>query len=709
MTELLKETLQNHFGFSSFKPLQEDIIQCVLSSKDCIVIMPTGGGKSLCYQIPALISDGIALVISPLIALMRDQVMALKANGIPAATINSSITPNEMKVVYDDIEQGKLRLLYVSPEKVMSSTFLRYIQTKKLSLIAIDEAHCVSIWGNDFRPDYAGLHRIVRQFPDTPVLALTATADKATQKDIADQLGLRDPRRFLASFERKNIHIAAMPGYRRMEQIIEFLEQHRGEPGILYCLSRRSTEYMAAKLRSKGFKARFYHAMLDAESRKEVQDAFQRDEIQIVCATIAFGMGIDKANIRWIIHNNMPKNIESYYQEIGRSGRDGAPARALMFYSMRDVIIYRKFIEESEADATFKEVQRKKLERMLEFARASSCRTNVILNYFGEYRTTSCGHCDNCKQPPEGFDGTEIAKLAIEACSEARGRAGINLLIDLIRGSERKELLQRKLHLAGSYGKGKDICKEEWLIHMNQIVNLGLLEIDYTDHANLKSTPLSELVRNDLEKVTLFKPILMPQDTMQPRKTKTESFEEALLDRLRETRSRLAKIYEIPAYLVFSDQSLKEIAMHKPLSEEELLGIRGIGQFKTEQYGPEIIQTIRDFVTTQDFLPGIKGRSKLETLALYKMGLSLEEIAKQRAVSYKTVIAHLINLYEEGEDIDLRHFLKGADLVRIRQLWQEAGMSNTLKPVYEALDGKIEYETLRIALAVFRREEGQAK
>ena len=413
---ILHQTLKTHFGFDTFRPHQEEIITHLLEGGHALVIMPTGGGKSVCFQLPALLKPGFALVISPLISLMNDQVRSLRANGIVAGALHSGTSSEESRQIFEQIHNGQLKILYVSPERALTQKFIEFIAPLDISIIAIDEAQCVSILGNDFRPEYAQLPGLLRYFPNTPVVALTATADRATQEDIRLQLQLKDPVTYLSSFERPNIHMEVRAGIQRIEQIREFVKQREGQPGIIYCLARKTTESIAETLKKYGYKAAAYHAEIDNVTRKRVQEDFQFDRLQIVCATIAFGMGIDKPNIRWIIHYNLPKNIENYYQEIGRSGRDGQPADALMFYSFRDVEVYKEFINNSEANETFKRVQSEKLERIWEYSQATNCRTNVILNYFGEYRSAGCGHCDHCLRPLEGFDGTTIAPIALSAC-----------------------------------------------------------------------------------------------------------------------------------------------------------------------------------------------------------------------------------------------------------------------------------------------------
>jgi ATP-dependent DNA helicase RecQ len=484
--------LNNVFGYSSFRDQQEAIIDSLISGEDTLVIMPTGGGKSLCYQIPALVMDGLAIVISPLIALMDDQVAALKQLDIKAETLHSNLEPAESARIISEVNDGKLDILYISPEKLLTRDSLRMLSAVNVCLFAIDEAHCVSVWGNDFRPEYVRLAVLKKEFPEVPTIALTATADTATQKDIVKQLKLRSPKKFVSSFERKNISVEAREGRKRMDQIVRFLSEQGDGPGIIYCLSRKGTESVASKLRRLGFDADAYHAGLDAGVRSSVQTRFQNDQLRIVCATIAFGMGIDKPNIRWVIHYNMPKNIEGYYQEVGRAGRDGLQSHALLFYSWGDFVKLKQFIDDSEASATFKDVQAAKLERMWQYATALSCRTNLVLNYFGEFRANHCDHCDNCLNPHEFFDGTTYAQMAISAVARTNQSAGMNLLIDILRGSNRQEVRDRGFDMIKTYGVGRKLPFGAWRDYITQIVNKGALAIDFTDKSNLKLTPLSK-------------------------------------------------------------------------------------------------------------------------------------------------------------------------------------------------------------------------
>lgn len=701
----LTQTLKSRFGFDTFREHQREIIQRVLDGGDALVIMPTGGGKSICYQLPALLSEGFALVISPLISLMNDQVRSLRANGIDAGALHSGTSAEESNWIYQQIKNGGLKILYISPERALATKFSDFIAQQKISLIAIDEAHCVSIWGNDFRPEYAQLPALTSRFPGIPVLALTATADKATQIDIQEQLKLREPITFLSSFERPNIYLSARSGIQRIEQIRDFIRARPGQPGIIYCLARKTTESVALSLQNYGYKAAAYHAEIDNVTRRKVQEDFQFDRIQIVCATIAFGMGIDKPNIRWIIHYNLPKNIENYYQEIGRSGRDGQPAEALMFYSFRDVAVYTEFIQSSEANETFKRVQTEKLERIWEYSQATNCRTNVILNYFGEYRSGNCGHCDHCQNPPQGFDGTKIAQMALSACKRCDESVGINMLVDVLRGSGRHEVYERNLHKIKTYGAGKDIPFKEWAHYITQLINLGYLEIDYTKHSVLRCTPLSDDVLFHQAKVMLHKLVAMPDQPVYQRQTKTSRFTEDLIHELDALTRRLAKEEGVPPYAVFPQGTLKEMAETLPLTVEEIESLTGVGQFKSKKYGHAYVEAIRSYMSGQEIIKKPKGKTYVETLNLCRQGLTLDEIATARGMALSTVAVHLSKLYLKGEDIDLKKFLLPDDLIIARQGWRASGYSEQISKVKEQVGDSLDYSRLNLALAILKREK----
>lgn len=706
---ILHQTLKTHFGFDTFRPHQEEIITHILEGGHALVIMPTGGGKSVCFQLPALLKSGFALVISPLISLMNDQVRSLRANGIKSGALHSGTSSEESREIFEQIHNGQLKILYVSPERALTQKFIEFIAPLDVSIIAIDEAHCVSIWGNDFRPEYAQLPGLIRYFPNTPVVALTATADKATQEDIRIQLQLKDPVTYLSSFERPNIHMEVRAGIQRIEQIKDFVKKRDGQPGIIYCLARKTTESIAETLKKQGYKAAAYHAEIDNTTRRRVQEDFQFDRLQIVCATIAFGMGIDKPNIRWIIHYNLPKNIENYYQEIGRSGRDGQPADALMFYSFRDVEVYKEFIEKSEANETFKRVQSEKLDRIWEYSQATNCRTNVILNYFGEYRSAGCGHCDHCLHPLQGFDGTKLAQIALSACKRCNQSVGINMLVDVIRGSGRKEIYDRGFQHIKTYGAGKDIPWKDWMHYITQMINQGLLEIDYIEHSVLKTTPLSEVVLFDDKTVTLQRQVETLKEPVVREKPKKVRFTEELIDRLEALCRQLSKEEGIPAYAIFPRGTLKEMAEVRPFTVEEFSKLEGVGDFKSRKYGQAFVDTIRGFMADQNIFKKPKGMTYIETLDLYRQGLTLDEIAKKREMALSTISAHLAKLYEKGEEIDLQKFLFPDDLVIARQGWRASGFSDQIGKIKEQVGDSIDYTRLHFAMAILRKEKAESK
>ena len=493
-----KAVLNRFYGYSQFRPGQLEIITSVMHSRDTVVLMPTGGGKSLCYQIPAILSEGCAVVVSPLIALMKDQVTALIANGVPAATVNSNMSENENRNIMEQMYAGRLKLLYISPERLLSEID-RWSSDMKISLFAIDEAHCISQWGHDFRPEYTKLKRIKESYPSTPIIALTATADRLTRDDIAQQLKLKNPYKFVSSFDRPNISIKVMPnpGSRKKISIITtMIDKYRDDAGIVYCLSRKNAESIDAELQARGYRSICYHAGLSARRRDEAQHRFINGDVQVICATVAFGMGIDKSNIRWVIHNNLPGNIESYYQEIGRAGRDGLPAEALMFYSFADIVTLQNFVNESGQVA----INSEKLARVKEFAEATVCRRRILLNYFSEETDCDCGNCDVCLDPPERIDGRVIAQKALSAIVRTNQQVGNTMLIDILRGSSRAELIVKGYHKIKTYGAGRDMSFAKWNNYMAQLLQLGIIEIAYEENNHLKVTPYGwKVLRGEVE------------------------------------------------------------------------------------------------------------------------------------------------------------------------------------------------------------------
>lgn len=595
-------TLKTYFGYDSFRPMQEKIIQHILKKKDVLVLMPTGGGKSICYQLPALLMEGTAIIVSPLISLMKDQVSALQANGIAAAALNSSNEDADNIQIRQLCRQGKLKLLYISPEKLLSEiNFL--LQDIQVSLFAIDEAHCISQWGHDFRPEYSQLHILHKEFPNVPIVALTATADKLTREDIINQLNLKQPETFISSFDRPNLSLTVKRGYQQKEKdktILAFIENHREESGIIYCLSRSKAEAVAQMLIKHGLRTGIYHAGLSVSTRNQTQEDFINDRIQIVCATIAFGMGIDKSNVRWVIHYNMPKSIESFYQEIGRAGRDGMKSDTILFYSLSDIVLLSKFANDSGQSL----INLEKLNRMQQYAEANICRRRILLNYFGETFEKDCGNCDICKNPPERFDGTIIVQKALSAIVRTQEKIGIHMLIDILKGSSNAELLDKGYDKLKTYGVGRDIPGRDWQDYLLQMLLLGYFEIAYNENNHLKLTESGKKILYGIEKASLT--VIRREEKIAKPKSKnikntllsnTTNFtnSDSLFEHLRQVRMRLAQQEAYPAYIVLSDKVLTNVALAAPTTIEEFGKIDGIGIYKQNKYGKDFVDAINEF------------------------------------------------------------------------------------------------------------------
>lgn len=583
----IKKLLKTHFGFDDFLPNQEAIIQNVLQQNDSIAIMPTGGGKSLCYQLSALALEGTAIVISPLISLMKDQVDALKANGILAAYVNSSQPNEERQAVLSQLQQNKLKLLYVAPESLNQLYFV--LENLKINLFAIDEAHCISAWGHDFRPAYTQLSQLKEKFPKTPIMALTATADRATRSDIGKQLNTPKAKTFIASFDRPNLYLDVRAGRGRNGQIFNFLEKHPKEGGIIYCLSRKSTEKLASKLQAKGYKAKAYHAGMEAEERTKVQECFINDQTPIVVATIAFGMGIDKSNVRWVIHYNMPKNLEGYYQEIGRAGRDNLPAHTLLFHSYADVILLRKFAEDSAQS----EYHLAKLERMQQYAEALSCRRKTLLSYFGEQLSEDCGNCDVCQNPPQYFDGTIIAQKVCSAIARLKEQEPINMVVDVLRGAQNTKVIAKGYQTIKTYGAAKNISWRDLQDYVIQLVNQGVLEIYFHEKGRLVLTPLAKQVLFKGRKIQLAQ----ANQQKNTQRSKTAVHERGALFRaLRQHRAQLAKEANVPPYVIFSDAALEDMEERMPRTKAHFSHIYGVGKAKLEKYADDFLEIINHHI-----------------------------------------------------------------------------------------------------------------
>ncbi|MFH1287060.1 MAG: DNA helicase RecQ [Candidatus Magasanikbacteria bacterium] len=699
-----KQTLKKYFGFNSFRPMQEDIIQAVLDGKDTVVLMPTGGGKSLCYQLPGILMPGVTIVVSPLIALMKDQVEGLVENGVRAAYINSSVHPAEVRDIMDGAKSGEVKLLYVSPEKLVSEDFQYFLHELDISLFAIDEAHCISSWGHDFRREYTQLRKIKASFPKVPVIALTATADKLTRKDIVYQLSLQHPEIFISSFDRPNLKLTVLPARKRKEKIIHFVKRRPGESGIIYCLSRKQTERVADALVAENISAAYYHAGMQSHERTSVQEDFIHGRTDIIVATIAFGMGIDKSNVRFVIHHNLPKNIEGYYQEIGRAGRDGLPSDTLLFYTLADVVLLKKFaIESGQPD-----LQIAKLERMQQYADALICRRKILLSYFDEGQEENCNNCDVCENPPELFDGSRIAQIALSAIARTKESVAAGMLIDILRGSEKYDVMSHGFNTIKTYGKGKDMSSPHWQQYILQMLNMGLVGIAYDRGNALTLTDIGKEVllgNRNVQFVTIAS--IEDRALEHTRKgrvvSKRKEAEEELFDRLRELRKSIAHKLNIPPYLVFNDSTLDAMAADMPITEESMKQISGVGDKKYASYGNQFIDAITAYMKERD-----KGGKKIQgttqevTYAYFRQNMPVPQIARERNLSEQTIYGHLADMYEKGHDIDISKFIDRHDLKKIIESLKEKGVPKKLKTLHERFDGKFDYHKLKLAIAHYR-------
>ncbi|SHJ26572.1 ATP-dependent DNA helicase RecQ [Hymenobacter daecheongensis DSM 21074] len=732
--ESARRVLKQYYGYDSFRPMQEDIIANIMAGRDTVVLMPTGGGKSVCFQVPAVVMEGVCVVVSPLIALMKDQVEALKANGISAEYINSSVGQSEQNSIAGDCLNGHLKLLYVSPEKLVSPGFTQFLKRLRISMFAIDEAHCISSWGHDFRPEYTQLRLLREQFPQVPIIALTATADRLTQRDIQQQLRMHEPQVFLSSFDRPNLNLIVRPGQDRVGGILEFIERHPNESGIIYCLSRKQCETLAQKIQQKGIKAGFYHAGMTANQRSAVQEGFLKDDLQVIVATIAFGMGIDKSNVRWVIHYNLPKNIEGYYQEIGRGGRDGAPATAVLFYSFADVMSLREMLTKDNPNLT--QLNLTKLERMQQFAEAASCRRRILLNYFGETLPHDCGNCDICRNPPTTFDGTLLAQKALSAVVRMRERGSIGLLIDVLRGMRNQAVLSGGYDQIKTYGAGADLPYLDWYSYIHQMLNDGLLYIAYEEGYALKMTDLGREVlqgqrQQSMKKFQVAeKAEKLPRGKRAPRGTgKATDTGTDLYEKLRQLRKRIADEQNVPPYVVFSDATLQEMAAERPVSRVAMLGISGVGMKKFETYGEQFIREILaqggaptpddaaaadqtslgpdDEDTRRPRRTREPGDTHENTLLLHRQGLTVDEIAERRNLAASTIRAHIETLYAKGQQIRLEEFLSQSEYAEIMTARAQLGGEPLLRDLFDHLREKYDYFKLRLAGLYQKRLSGK--
>lgn len=603
-----KEILKRYYGYDSFRQNQAEIIQTIMNGKDCVVLMPTGGGKSICYQIPAIAMQGTAVVVSPLISLMKDQVEALRANGIEAEALNSGNEYSSDTIIRRKCMDGSLKLLYISPEKLL--TEIPYLLKQiKISLFAIDEAHCISQWGHDFRPEYTQLDVLHKEFPQVPIMALTATADKVTRQDIVKQLGLHDARFFISSFDRPNLSLDVKRGYTKKEKeqyILNFIKARPTSCGIIYCLSRKNTEKVAQFLQGHGIKAGVYHAGLNQAERNQTQELFKQDTIQVVCATIAFGMGIDKSNVRWVIHYNMPKSIESFYQEIGRAGRDGAPADTVLFYSLSDIIQLEQFAKDSGQQ----ELNKDKLRQMQEYAESGICRRRILLNYFGEQMDHDCGNCDICENPPKRFDGTRYVQMALSAIKRAEEQIRTSTIIEILKGIPSPTVKRMGYDQLKTYGVGKELSTQDWQDYLLQMLQLGFIEIVYDQKNIVRITPSGNNVLFGRDKATLCVINRTLKEAQKPKKrlhleipsisipglaSTSGQEDKRLFEALRVLRQQCANEEGFPPYIVFSDKVLHALATIKPTTLEQFGFISGIGEHKKQKYGQRFVALIQKY------------------------------------------------------------------------------------------------------------------
>ena len=732
----MKDLLKKHFGYDEFRPLQEEVIDSVLQQRDTLVIMPTGGGKSLCYQLPALRLDGLTLVVSPLIALMKDQVDSLRANGIAAEFINSSLTYAEIGRVQTRARQGDLKILYLAPERLTLPDFREFLGTLNVSLVAVDEAHCISEWGHDFRPDYRTLGGLRRGMPSVPFIALTATATERVRGDILTQLGLKQPKQFIASFDRPNLRYEVRPKERAFDQLVHLLRERKGESAIIYCFSRKDTEELSDRLRDAGFKALPYHAGMDADTRRRNQERFIRDEADVIAATIAFGMGIDKPDVRLVVHQELPKTLEAYYQQTGRAGRDGLPSDCVLFYSYGDKIKQDFFIDRIE-DATEKRGAQEKLAQVIEFCTLRTCRRRYLLDYFGEDSLSSlsspsgedagnCGGCDVCLADMEDFDATIIAQKIMSAVIRTGERFGAGYIAQVLRGSKAERVLRLGHDNLSVYGIVDDLSDADIREVCGLLLDRGMLYKNNEEYATLGVTAEGRRFLNSRESLTLSRRKRQEPEresrSSSNRARQSLDYDGGLFEKLRALRRRIASEKRVPPYVVFGDATLQQMAYYIPQSEDSLSRISGVGAVKLEQYGDDFLAVIRGYARKNNLEdrtePVMNSRSRPtgssrsngrastyeNTKLLIEQGFSIRQVAKERGLSVNTIVTHIEMLVQHGETLDLDPLLPGNHRLEcIQDAFEKAGYAR-LAPVKDLLGDDYSYEEIRLVRAYVRQQ-----
>lgn len=665
----LLSTLERVFGYRKFRPSQQAIIECLVEGRDAFVLMPTGGGKSLCYQLPALHRPGVGIVVSPLISLMKDQVDALQANGVAAAYYNSALDAGEAGRVLARLHRGELDLLYISPERLIGGDFLQTLSGVGIALFAIDEAHCVSQWGHDFRPEYAALGDLRQRFPGVPITALTATADAQTRDDIVRVLGLQEAEQFVTGFDRPNIRYTVLEKHKPAEQLLAFLRQREGQSGIIYALSRKKVEEVAGRLQAEGLSAAPYHAGLPAGQRAGVQERFLRDSLQIVVATVAFGMGIDKPNVRFVVHYDLPRHIEGYYQETGRAGRDGLPAEALLLFGSQDVVTARRLIENNQNEAQ-QRIEIHKLNAMVAMAEAVTCRRRVLLGYFGERLGEDCGNCDVCNNPPQRFDATVDAQKALSCVYRVGQRFGMRHVIDVLRGAdtERVRLLQHAD--LSTYGIGADKGDQEWSSIIRQLIHHGYLIQDIANYSVLKLTEMARPLLRGESRLELARPRFKSKGGAAKRQRLASQgpYDEALFEELREVRKQLADAEGKPPYIVFGDATLVQMSREKPLTEQDLLLISGVGRHKLEKYGQDFLDAIAGYCVGSGQVATALTVTQQGAWNLYLQGLDLHQIADRQGQTLGDVAAIFVGMARGGQAVDPGRLLAPKKLALIEEV-----------------------------------------